>query len=281
MPNIKFSLIMATLGRSEEICPLLDSLLAQGHKNFELIIVDQNDDDRVLGITEKYKNGISMRHYRSEKKGLSLNRNTGLEYVTGDIVAFPDDDCVYAPDTLEKAARFFSERPDYAFYTCNTRDNHSGGAILGVLKDDADISIYNFMRTGISFTIFVRTPALGAFRFDEQMGVGTPFGSGEESDLLLYLLKNGNRGRYHAEDFVYHPVKAETPEKAFWYGRGFGAVYKKAITVYGFKPLFFIFSLRMIKGLFNIIMRRGKKTRAASFYGRMSGFFQYKNTGKS
>ena len=38
--TMKFSLIMATLGRKDDIKIFLDSLKNQGNENFELIIVD-------------------------------------------------------------------------------------------------------------------------------------------------------------------------------------------------------------------------------------------------
>jgi glycosyltransferase involved in cell wall biosynthesis len=275
---------MATLGRSDEIRLFLDSLLVQTFKDFELIIVDQNADDRVKKIYDEYKDKITITYIRNEQKGLSVNRNVGLTHVFGDVVAFPDDDCEYLPDTLEKVAAFFEHNPVYNFYTCNTKDKTGIGNIFNAKKTNADISIYNFMSVGISFTIFARREALinqasiveYKFRFDERMGVGTEFGSGEESDMLLFLLKNKNNGRYHAADFIYHPAKPEIAEKAFIYGKGFGAVYKKAITRYCFFALFPVFVLRVIKGIINIIVYSNKKMRLDSLRGRVLGFIQYK-----
>jgi glycosyltransferase involved in cell wall biosynthesis len=272
MQGIKFSLVMATLGRSDEIVLFMESLLVQSHTNFELIIVDQNSDKRVADIYAKYKDQLDIRYCRNEKKGLSLNRNIGLSLCSGDIIAFPDDDCEYVPDTLEKAARFFVENPYCGFYTCNTKDKYSEGAIFRAGTRDADISIFNFMSAGISFTIFVRMSAMGSFRFDERMGVGTFFGSGEESDLLLYLLRNKAKGRYHARHYIYHPAKPESPEKAFYYGKGFGAVYKKAVVSYHFFILLPVFFLRIAKGVINIIIYTDKKTRFDSLCGRIRGF---------
>jgi glycosyltransferase involved in cell wall biosynthesis len=278
MQRYKFSLVMATLGRSEEIVLFLDSLLSQTYSNFELIIVDQNNDNRVANIYGKYKNKIAITHIKSKQKGLSLNRNIGLSCISGDIIAFPDDDCIYDSGTLEKVNNFFNENPDYSFYTCNTKDKAFNASILNTAKTDSDISPFNVMNVGISFTIFAKTTAFCAFRFDQQLGVGTPFGSGEESDLLFFLLKNKNKGRYHAGHFIYHPAKAETAEKAFLYGKGFGAVYKKAIFHYHFFSLFFIFALRLCKGIINIIIHTDKKMRRASLAGRFSGFFSYRKT---
>ena len=239
------------------------------------MVIDQNRDDRVQHICHKYRDAINIIHIRSEQKGLSVNRNIGLDHCGGDIIAFPDDDCEYAEDTLEKAAAFFKACPNYCFYTCSTRDKNSDGAILRAKSADADVSIFNFTSIGISFTIFVRAAALGAFRFDEQLGVGAAFGSGEESDLLLFLLRGKNRGRYHAGHYIFHPAKAETPAKALIYGRGFGALYKKAVVKYRFFILFPVFMLRLIKGIFNVVFCGDREMRTASLRGRVAGFIRY------
>jgi len=272
---MKFSLIMSTLNRNDEIIILLDSLLSQSYKNFELIMVDQNNDDHVEKIYNQYKHKIDLQYFRCEKTGLSFGRNIGLENYTGNVIAFPDDDCEYETDTLAKVADFFEKYPGYSFCTCNTKDKNSEFSILPNTLSDSIISINNVMRIGISFTIFVRSPSLRLFKFDEQMGVGAPFGSGEESDLLFFLLKHKNKGIYHSKNYIYHPVKTETPEKAFLYGMGCGAVYKKAITHYGFFILFPIFFLRILKGIINVIIKKDKKNRTASLCGRISGFIKY------
>jgi len=273
---MKFSLIMATYGRSKEIEYFLDTLINQSYKNFELLIIDQNEDDRVARIYENYKNKIDIKYFHNQTKGLSINRNIGLSHISGDIVAFPDDDCLYEADTLKKVLSFFEKNTNYSFYTCNTMDKNSNESILKTKTTDVDVSVFNFLSVSISITIFVKSTAMGSFKFDEQLGLGTPFGSGEESDLLLFLLKQKNNGRYHANDYIYHPANTEIPpEKALQYGKGFGAVYKKAIVHYGFIILLPIFLLRLLKGIINIIIHKDKKVRAASFRGRLTGFLQY------
>lgn len=57
---MNFTLIVATLGRSDEIRRLFDSLLMQSYKEFDVIIVDQNSDNRVFKIYNEYKNRMSI-----------------------------------------------------------------------------------------------------------------------------------------------------------------------------------------------------------------------------
>jgi glycosyltransferase involved in cell wall biosynthesis len=267
---------MPTLGRKEEVILFLTKITEQAYRNFQLILVDQNNDNYIFDLYLQYKDKIDLKYIHSDKKGLSLNRNIGLENCDGDIIAFPDDDCEYEPNTLERVFRFFTANPNYVFYTCNTKDRNSKNKILQSKRENTDISIYNIMRTGISFTIFVLADRIKAFRFDEQLGVGAEYGSGEESDLLLYLLKNNNRGLYNADTYIYHPYKVDDAARSFPYGKGFGALYKKAITTYKFYVLFPIFFYLLIKQAFMICLHPSEKGRIASMKGRLYGFIRYK-----
>ena len=105
---MKFSLIVCTLGRYEELDQLFESLRKQTYSDFEVILVDQNDKDYLNEIINEYSNEFDIRHIFSEK-GLSRARNIGLKYVSGQIVAFPDDDCWYPIDLLERVNNFFQD----------------------------------------------------------------------------------------------------------------------------------------------------------------------------
>src|SRR5579864_3540599 len=96
--TIKFSLILATVGRLDEVARFLQHLGRQTYRDFELIIVDQNSDDVLERLIRQYQGCFPVLHLRSEP-GLSRARNVGLQHFSGDVVAFPDDDCWYAPDT--------------------------------------------------------------------------------------------------------------------------------------------------------------------------------------
>ena len=62
---MKVSLVTATLGRIDEINILLDSLVKQTYKDFELIIVDQNEHYKVQNIVDKYTNILNIKYIRS------------------------------------------------------------------------------------------------------------------------------------------------------------------------------------------------------------------------
>lgn len=103
---MKFSLIMGTLGRTAEVGRFLASLQRQDHSEFELIIVDQNPDDRLGSLIADYSRYFSI-VWLDSPKGLSRARNIGLAQITGDVVAFPDDDCWYPDGLLSYVASRF------------------------------------------------------------------------------------------------------------------------------------------------------------------------------
>ena len=98
---MRFSLVLATVGRTEELNRFFASLDYATHRNFEVILVDQNPDDRLNSVLDHYDGRFPALHLRSER-GLSRARNVGLRRVTGDVVAFPDDDCWYPPNLLNQ-----------------------------------------------------------------------------------------------------------------------------------------------------------------------------------
>src|SRR5262249_51588958 len=103
-----FDLVVATVGRTEELTALLDSLEAQGYPHLRMIVADQNEDDRVRALLDG--RDLTLVHLRSQR-GLARSRNVGLEAVSADLVAFPDDDCRYPPALLDRVAGRFRDDP--------------------------------------------------------------------------------------------------------------------------------------------------------------------------
>src|SRR5207249_3171407 len=73
-PVPKFSLIICTVDRTEQLSVLLASLDAQTFKDFELLVVDQNADDRVEPMIAAYEGRMTVRRLWSPR-GASRARN--------------------------------------------------------------------------------------------------------------------------------------------------------------------------------------------------------------
>lgn len=232
---MKFSLVLATIGRSTEVETFLRSLDAQTYRCIQLIVVDQNQDDRVERLMSQYAKDFEVQHVRSAP-GLSHARNVGLDYVSGDVVAFPDDDCWYAPTLLQEVHDELSRDPTIDGITGRSVDQNFGESGGSFSKVGAMVDIYRVWSQAISYTIFLKRHVCDAVAggFDETLGVGanTLFGSGEETDYLIRAIRSGKRLRYVPEITVFHPDKTAQLDrqmigKAEKYGCGMGRVLAK------------------------------------------------------
>lgn len=80
----------------------IESVLNHTYKNYELIIIDDGSTDGSELICDKYqKNDKRIRVIHQNNKGLSGARNTGLDVMHGDVVAFLDSDDAFLPDFLQ------------------------------------------------------------------------------------------------------------------------------------------------------------------------------------
>lgn len=228
---MRISLILSTISRVSEVDRLLHSLARQDGENYELVIADQNDDGRLDDIVARHDKTINIKHIRCAP-GLSRARNAALAHAEGDIIGFPDDDCVYPEWLLAKVNALLAGNPGLGGVTGRT-------VPLGTTSgfQDARMKILtplNVWQRAISYTMFLRqvvVQSVGAF--DETLGVGagTPWGAGEETDFLLRAIAGKGRIAYHHGLAVAHPDKSspsvEAISRAYRYSCGVGRVLSK------------------------------------------------------
>ena len=258
---MRFSLIMATLGRFDEIRIFLDSIDLQNYTDFELIIVDKNEENILGDIILPYKKKFYINHIRIKEKGLSLARNVGIKYAKGDIIAFPDDDCIYSLGILDFVNKFFIENKNVDFLTFRLRDKETGDdANLRWYNRDVEITSKNIFRTVISPSIFIRVKNINDVFFDENLGVGRRYGSGEESDMVLELLYRGYKGMFLNNFIIYHPNKKDSINKIYSYGLGYGATLKKHVKLRRGNNLIFDYLIidSVIKPIFGMVINIAK-----------------------
>lgn len=277
------SLIMPTLNRYDDIDLLMESLVNQTYKKFELIVVDQNDNDRVKSIVNKYTDKVDIKYIKSDKIGLSHNRNIGIDMAKGEIIGFPDDDCVYEDNTLENVIKFFKENEDYRIYSCKTMDQNKVDAFKAMYNGTCEINSLNVLDTITSITFFINFKDDSYTKFDEKLGVGGIFGSGEEIDYILDLLSRGYKGRYFGDDIIYHPAKKHSKSKEKYkrdynYGRGFGALCKKQIVYRKDYKFIKVMSSKLVRNVGGFILSSNRDYHSATIKGRLNGFRQYKKS---
>ena len=205
---LSFDLVVATVGRVAELERFLGSLERQTYRRFRVLVADQNPDRRLDDLLPGHSQ-LDVLHLRSEP-GLSRARNRALAAIEADLVAFPDDDCVYPADVLERIARRFQEEP--ALEGLAGRAIPGDGRSTASWKLDATLlTDTNLWNRAISYTIFLRRELVEwVGSFDEQLGLGSgnPWSSGEEIDYLVRALRGGAHIAYDPEVTVIH----EPPE---------------------------------------------------------------------
>jgi GT2 family glycosyltransferase len=231
-----FSLLLCTLHRTQEVGAFFAALKLQKYplENVTVVVVDQNPDDRLVEIVSRAQNFCTVVHLRSEI-GLSRARNGGLPYCTGDIVAFPDDDCWYPPQLLQQIADFFAQHPHKTGVSAKPTDGKGNISVGRFTNVAASLNKSNVWRLACSISVFYKRAVIEAVGgFDENLGVGagTPWGSGEDTDYPLRVLENGFQIEYIPSIEVHHPqvVLAYTGnafKRGFSYGAGMGYVLQK------------------------------------------------------
>ncbi len=191
-----FDLVVATVDRVEELGRLLESLEQQTHRAFRVLLVDQNEDDRLENVLRRH-GSLDLVRLRFER-GLSRARNAALGHVTAELVAFPDDDCVFPVDLLERIAHRFEGDLDLDGLTGRAVDA-GGRSSASWSPDGARLTRENLWNRAISFTIFLRSTVVRQIGdFDEQLGLGSgnAWSSGEEIDYLVRAVDTGARIEY-------------------------------------------------------------------------------------
>jgi len=223
--------IVATIGRRAELEACLSSVASARPPFAETIVVDQSADAALAAVV--HARGAAWIHL--DRRGLSLARNAGLARATAAWACFPDDDCTVAPDLVVRLGEAVARHPGAGWIA--GRVVAPSGRALAVGMDAGErplASVRDVLRTLMSAALFVRRDVFaGTGGFDESLGVGARWPSGEESDFALRALAAGVPGAYAPALSVFHPEPfavrdaGEQAARAFAYGRGWGALFAK------------------------------------------------------
>lgn len=230
------SLVISTLGRTSALQDLFASLERQTFTDFEVILIDQNDDERLSEMLHDCAYRFPLRHFRRPgERGLSLGRNAGWRLAQGELIIFPDDDCWYPDTFLESAIALMNDQG--CDVVAGRAADESGRSINGRYETTRQvIARTNIWTTQIEWVVLFRREVLEAIGgYDEGIGIGaaTAWQSGEGQDIMLRALARGykcvfdpNLVGHHAELNVARPDRAMR-RKGRLYGRGMGHVLRQ------------------------------------------------------
>ena len=231
---MKFSLIVATINRTEPLENLLQSVRKTPEAlsgDVQVIVVDQNKDDRLVPLLAPLGASLNLLHLRSVP-GVSRARNAALSLVTGQVVAFPDDDCLYHRSTLTNVCRQLELDPDCAGLSGRVLGFDGRPYNLRWPEQAEPIQKRRVWMQALSVSLFLRRTVVDSVgMFDESLGVGagTRWGSGEETDYVLRALSAGYLLRFDPSIEILHPAAKDRFDlaqraRAYAYALGMGRV---------------------------------------------------------
>ena len=108
------SVVMATYNSEKYLPESIQSVLAQTHAHFELIIVNDNSSDGSDAIIEKFAKDDDRIVHISNDRNLRQSgaRNKAIKIARGEFIVIVDSDDICLPNRLERQLRYFSEHPD-------------------------------------------------------------------------------------------------------------------------------------------------------------------------
>jgi GT2 family glycosyltransferase len=274
--DLRFDLVVATVDRTAPLHALLRSLTAQTHRALRVVVVDQNDDDRVASVLGDHPE-LETLHLRSAR-GLSRARNVALSALDADLVAFPDDDCAYDPGLLARVARRFAD--DAGLDGLTGRAVTIDGASDASWENDvATLDSTNLWNRVISFAIFLRRQLVERVgSFDERLGLGAGslWASGEEVEYVLRAIRLGARIEYDPGLTVTHAAKRYAPHDLRAVGLRDGASVGWILRRHGYGPRSTARMLLRPLGGIGASLAHGDLTRAsfhaATLTGRVRGY---------
>jgi glycosyltransferase involved in cell wall biosynthesis len=269
----RFSLILATVGRTKELEAFFLSLELQAYPEHELILIDQNPPGFLNPLLAAWASRINIVYLRSEL-GVAKARNEGLRHATGSILAFPDDDCWYRPNLLHGVNEWFGRNRQYALLAVGVEDLNGESSGNRWIQSSCDIAYINAYRTTCTYSLFCDKESVkrASVTFDENIGPGSGsrIACGEDTDFVLQLLEAGARGRFDRRWKVGHPRRdafsgGVKDGRMLGYGIGMGYVLKK----HSMKFLAILFiAYDCLRGGLGYATGRSKAARCCIAHGR-------------
>ncbi|MCT4581618.1 MAG: glycosyltransferase [Flavobacteriales bacterium] len=215
--SIKLSLIIPVYNRPDEVNELLESLVLQTNKNFEVVIVEDGSAITSESIVKSYVEKLSISYYFKTNSGPGQSRNYGSDKASGNYLVFLDSDCILpehyvetvldalttqyvdaygGPDRAHESFSVFQKAINYSMTSFFTTGGIRGGG------EKADKFFPRSFNMGYSKQVYEVTQGFGKMRF------------GEDIDMSIRIIKNNFTTKLLKEAYVYH--KRRSTSKSFF-----------------------------------------------------------------
>lgn len=184
------SVLMLTYNREQLVGRAIESVLAQTHKDFEFIIVDNGSSDSSGTIADEYaKKDSRIKVIHRERGNIGAGRNTALDAAKGEYIAFIDDDDWAEPDFLEFLLELLVDN-NADISICGAADKSFDEKLI-MNAEEALIELMRRKKYNVAFpTKMFSSKLADDLRFPED-------GSFDDIALMYKLIAKAERVAYH------------------------------------------------------------------------------------
>ena len=211
--SFSVSVVVTTYQRPELCKRALQSVLDQTITPHEIVVVeDASETDIETWLEHEIPESTYIRH--EENRGLAAARNTGLNHVTGEYVAYLDDDDEWKPERLERQVEIIeeltsAERTNLGVVYCGVERQSPEGETLSISLPENEGNLADSIRdVGASTypsTFLFRTDVLETIGgFDESLASST------DHDIWMQLAVGGYEARRAMDALVITYVSSRT-----------------------------------------------------------------------
>jgi len=104
------SVVIPTYNRAAMVVEAVESVLAQGGVDFQLIVIDDGSTDDTQSRLDRFSTAVD--YHRQARSGVSASRNRGVTLSRAPLIAFLDSDDLWLPGKLKVQTRFMADHPE-------------------------------------------------------------------------------------------------------------------------------------------------------------------------
>lgn len=187
--NKKVSIIIPYYKKLSFLKKTIESILRQTYKNFEILLIyDDDDKNDLLKIKKEIVKNKKIKIYDNKKNmGAGKSRNIGIKYSSGYYLAFLDADDMWKKNKLSSQLKFM-EKNNVDFTHTNYLIINKNNEILGKVKTKKLLNYEDLLNScdiGLS-TVVLKKKILKNLKFNNLK-------TKEDYSLWLKIVKKGSK----------------------------------------------------------------------------------------
>lgn len=210
--EISLSIVIAIFNRKDELFELLNSLIRQIDKSFEVLVIDDGSQIPLQPTIAQFEKLLNIRYFKKPNTGPGLSRNYGAARARNSWLIFLDSDTHLPPEYIANVKANLRQYPCDAFGGADRA--HRG---FNLIQKAISYAMTAFLTTG---GIRGKKTSVGKFQprsFNmgikksvfREVGGFSELRVGEDPDLSLTLWENNYRTAFFDDIAVYHKRRVD------------------------------------------------------------------------